>query len=192
MTIDIARLVGAVSRELITREHEGKPARVLAASRTYDTSVEDLWDAMTNPTRLERWFLPVSGDLRLGGRYQLEGNAGGEITACDPPRHLALTWEIGGQTSWVAVRLQRERQATRLRLEHIAHVPDDFWNRYGPGATGVGWEHGLFGLDLHVAGDSISTTEAEAWLATQAGRSFTRRISEGWCEASIRAGTDEA
>ena len=86
MTMDIERLVGAVSRELTTREHEGRPARVLVASRLYDTTIEDLWDALTTAERLQRWFSPISGDLRLGGRYQLEGNAGGEITACEPPR----------------------------------------------------------------------------------------------------------
>ena len=31
---------------------------------------------------------PISGDLRLGGRYQLQGNAGGEILVCEPPQHL--------------------------------------------------------------------------------------------------------
>ena len=193
MTIDIARLVGAVSRELTTREHEGKPARVLVARRTYDTGIDDLWDAITTPARLERWFSPVSGDLRLGGRYQLEGNAGGEVTACDPPHRLGLTWEFGGETSWVVVQLERvDADQTRLRLEHVAHVPDDFWNRYGPGATGVGWEHGLFVLDLLLAGGLVSPKEAEAWLGSDAGKSFTRQISDGWCEASIQAGTDEA
>ena len=44
-----------------------------------------MWDACTDPERIGRWFLPVSGDLRLGGRYQLEGNAGGEILRCEPP-----------------------------------------------------------------------------------------------------------
>lgn len=39
-----------------------------------------MWDACTDPERIPRWFLPISGDLRLNGRYQLEGNAGGAIT----------------------------------------------------------------------------------------------------------------
>ena len=52
--------------------------------------------------------MPVSGDLRLGGRFQLQGNAGGGITRCAPPRHLAVTWEFGGQVSWVDVRLFEE------------------------------------------------------------------------------------
>jgi hypothetical protein len=28
------------------------------------------------PRAHRRWFLPVTGDLRVGGRFQLEGNAG--------------------------------------------------------------------------------------------------------------------
>jgi hypothetical protein len=43
--------------------------------RTYDAPIEDVWDACSDPDRLKRWFSPVSGDLRLGGRFQIEGNA---------------------------------------------------------------------------------------------------------------------
>ena len=84
-------------------ERDGRPARAVTLSRGYATSVEDLWDAVTNPERIPRWFLPVSGELEPGGRYQLEGNAGGLITACEPRSHLALTWEFGEDLSWVEV-----------------------------------------------------------------------------------------
>lgn len=60
--------------------------------------------------------------------YQLEGNASGQITACDPPQALGLTWEFGPALSWVNVRLSEIADGgSRLELEHIAHV-DDFWN----------------------------------------------------------------
>ena len=59
--------------------------KVVELRRSYDADVADVWDACTNPERIPRWFLPISGDLRLGGRFQLEGNAGGEIKECDPP-----------------------------------------------------------------------------------------------------------
>jgi uncharacterized protein YndB with AHSA1/START domain len=101
MQIDVASYIGAVTREVVGREHEGKPARVVVASRSYDTTPDDLWDALTSAERIPRWFLPISGDLKLGGRYQLEGNAGGTITACEPPRRLSVTWEFGGGTTWV-------------------------------------------------------------------------------------------
>ena len=35
--------------------------------RTYATTCEDLWSAVTEPERLARWFAPVSGDLAVGG-----------------------------------------------------------------------------------------------------------------------------
>src|SRR5690606_22050656 len=64
-------------REGAPRDHQGRPARVARLMRSYPTTQDDLWDAITNPERIPRWFMPVSGDLRPGGHYQLEGNAGG-------------------------------------------------------------------------------------------------------------------
>src|SRR5436190_19146572 len=103
MNIDVAGQVGAIVREVQSRQHEGREARVVIASRRFDTSLEDLWDALTSAERIPRWFLPISGELKLGGRYQLQGNAGGTITGCEPPRRLDLTWEFGGGVTWVSV-----------------------------------------------------------------------------------------
>jgi len=99
MQIDIPSYIGAVVRRVEDREQEGTPVRVVVATRRYDTDIDDLWDALTNAERIPRWFLPVSGELRLGGRYQLEGNAGGTIKVCEPPHSLAVTWEFGGGMS---------------------------------------------------------------------------------------------
>ena len=119
---------------------------MVVAQRRYAGTIDEVWDALTNAERIPRWFLPVSGDLRLGGRYQFEGNAGGEITACDPPRMLAVTWEMqADQVSWLTVRLAPAGDRTELELEHVAHVDDAFWDQFGPGAVGVGWDMGLMG-----------------------------------------------
>jgi uncharacterized protein YndB with AHSA1/START domain len=193
MEIDIAKHIGAVSREVASRDVEGRPARVIVATRTYDTTMDDVWDALTSAERIPRWFLPISGDLRLGGRYQLQGNAGGEITRCEPPRHLAVTWEFGGNVSWVTVRLADDPNGgTRLELEHVAHVPDEMWEQFGPGAVGVGWDMTLVGLDLHLAaGAAFDRQAAEAWPASDNGKQFITRASNDWSRASIAAGTDE-
>lgn len=196
MAIDITRVLGAVDRDVTTRDHEGRPARVVGVRRTYPTTRDDLWDALTNPERIPRWFMPVSGDLRPGGHYQLHGNASGDITACEPPRRLALTWVMGDQVSWVTVELSDDPQGgTELRLEHVAHIPEDFWGRFGPGAAGVGWDHALLGLDQHLATEASVTPEtALAWSASDEGRSFVRGSSDAWRLASVAAGTppDEA
>ena len=191
MKIDIPGHIGAVTRAVENRMHDGRPARVVVASRTYDTTIDDLWDALTSQERIPRWFLPVSGDLRLGGRYQLKGNAGGTITACEPPRHVAMTWEYGGEVTWVDVTLAATPDgAAHLELEHIALAPDPRWDEFGPGAVGVGWDMALMGLASHLAsGESVDPKEAMAWLVSEEGKEFVRRTSDDWCRASIASGT---
>ncbi len=189
----IANALGVDFRCFENRDHEGKPARVVVAARTYDTDREDLWDALTNRERIPRWFLPIEGDLKLGGRYQLQGNAGGTITRCDAPSALDLTWEFGGNTSWVTVRLIPEGNRTRLTLEHIVHASDKdaHWARYGPGAVGVGWDLTLHGLDLHLtSGRAVDPTRAHAWMASEDGKAFMRACAEAWAAAHIRGGED--
>ena len=183
--------IGAVSRGISSREHQGRAARVLTAEQTYPAAVEDVWDAITNPERLPRWFLPVQGDLRVGGRYQLVGNAGGTIERCDAPHSLAVTWEYGDEVSWVVVTLTARDDETTMLLEHVAHVDDERWRHYGPGAVGVGWDLALMGLTHHVTtGATIDPEEGAAWATTTEGVGFVERVSEAWAEASAAAGTD--
>ena len=61
MTSDITRSIGAVTREVSSRAHDGRQARVVVASRTYDTAVEDVWDAITNAERIPK---VVPADIR--------------------------------------------------------------------------------------------------------------------------------
>lgn len=182
--MDALRFLGAVTREVRSVEKDGHPARVVAAACSYDTTIHDLWDCITNPERLPRWFLPVSGDLRLGGRYQLQGHAGGEITLCGPPRVLTLTWECGGQTSWVRVELtELSDGGTQLRLEHTVPI-DDHWNRHGPGAVGVGWDLALLGLSRHIAGHALPKQLPDM-------KEVFRSCSEAWLQAALAAGASD-
>jgi len=190
MDLDVTLHLGAVQRSIKSLERDGQPARAVALERTYPTSVDDLWDAITNGERIPRWFLPVSGDLRLGGRYQLKGNAGGEITDCDPPSYLAVTWQFGGAISWVEVRLAAEgKQRARLTLIHTAPV-SDHWNTYGPGAVGVGWELGLLGLAMYLDRPDAEKPDEAAFAASPVGRQFIVGSSEDWGRASISGGTE--
>ena len=103
--IDVNHQISTVDRRVGSRTLPAGEARTMTISRVYDTPADDLWDACTNPERISRWFLPVSGDLREGGRYALEGNASGTIERCEPPHRVDATWEYGGQTSWIEIRL---------------------------------------------------------------------------------------
>lgn len=185
--MDLSAAIDAVHREIRDTTRDGAAARMLVAERTYPAPAADVWDALTNAARIPRWLAPVSGDLRLGGTYQLEGNAGGTITACDPPRHLAVTWEFGGGITWVDVHVTASGDdGTTLRLEHVA-LADDLaqWDEFGPGAVGIGWDLTLLGLAEHLAtGAQVETDPTDA-----AGIEFMRRSSDDWCRADIAFGT---
>ena len=82
MSFDPVTTAGLVTREVRSGIRDGAPTKIAIARRIYPADQADLWDALTNADRIPRWFLPVSGDLRVGGRYQLEGNAGGVVERC--------------------------------------------------------------------------------------------------------------
>ena len=105
MGFDVESHLGAVDRSVSSPMRAGQPARAVTLSRTYATTVEDLWDAVTNGERIPRWFLPVTGELEPGGRYQLAGNAGGVITACKRPSYSrspgsSATTSVGLRCDW--------------------------------------------------------------------------------------------
>jgi uncharacterized protein YndB with AHSA1/START domain len=61
----------------------------------FDTDIDDLWSALTDPRRLARWYGQVGGDLRRGGEFHASipsaGERTGRVDACEPPQRLALT-----------------------------------------------------------------------------------------------------
>ena len=192
--IDIVREIEAAQREVATGRTAAGDGRTVRLRRTFDTPIDEVWDALTSPARISRWFLPISGDFRVGGRYQLEGNAGGEIVDCDRPRRLKVTWVYGepanpADVSELEIRLEPAGDdATTLELDHTAIVPDDRWTMYGPGAVGVGWDGGLLGLSLHLRGGSLA--DPIAWQVSAEGREFFTRSSAEWGAANIAAGVD--
>jgi uncharacterized protein YndB with AHSA1/START domain len=192
--IDVTQQINAVRRRVGTRVLEAGEARTVTISQTYAAAIEDVWDACTSAERIPRWFLPVSGELKLGGRYQLEGNAGGTIEGCDPPKSFFATWEYGGEVSWIEVRFAAEAaDRTRVEIEHIAHVSDERWAEFGPGAVGIGWDSAILGLSLHLSGGpAMSPAEGMAWAGSDEGKRFMRLSGERWCQAHVASGGDEA
>ena len=188
----IPAAIGKVTRKLDKVERNGRSAWRLTATRIYETSVDDAWDALTNPERIPRWFLPISGELHPRGRYQFEGNAGGVVERCDPPARLAVTWEMHGDVSWVEVTLSEAGAGqTRFELVHVAHVPEAIFDQYGPGGVGIGWDLALVGMEKHFATKAaVDPKAAEAWVQSTAGRVYVEACSAAWADASIGAGTD--
>lgn len=188
---DPVAVAGLVAREVRTGKRDGEVTRIAVARRVYPTDQADLWDALTNAERLPRWFLPVSGELKVGGKYQLEGNAGGTVERCEEPERFAVTWEFGGQVSWLEVGLSPAEGGTALELVHEAGVDPEFWSQYGPGAVGVGWDLALMGLGVHLeTGAAVDPEEGMNFPTTPDGLRFTRIAAEGWADAAIADGDD--
>jgi hypothetical protein len=65
-----------------------------------DTDIDNVWSAITDPVRLDRWLGTVEGDLRQGGEYRFhfyasESEGTGRVEACEPSRRLLLTSALG-------------------------------------------------------------------------------------------------
>jgi uncharacterized protein YndB with AHSA1/START domain len=188
--IDIANQLNAIHRQVErqpTADGAGERVSVLLR-RSYDTAAQDVWDALTDPDRLKRWFMPVSGDLRVGGSFQLEGNAGGQILTCEPPRRLRVTF--GDPNSIVELRLTAQGDgATALELEHT--VPIEI-AQSGAGAmwVGPGWDGALLGLGLFLRGEVVGDP-VEAANSPEA-RAFSKESVHAWAAVVEDSGTATA
>ena len=75
--------------------HSAEGKGIVRMEDRFDTDVDDLWSALTDPRRLARWIGEVEGDLRLGGEFRArffatgwEGT--GRVEACEPPQRLRV------------------------------------------------------------------------------------------------------
>lgn len=184
--IDIATQIGAIDRTVSRRtEDDGSETVSVLARRTYRSDPADLWDALTNPERIPRWFLPVSGQFHEGGSFQLEGNAGGRILECAPPTRLKVTF--GGDDSLVELRLAAaEAGSTTLELEHTVPLA---MAQSGAGAlwVGPGWDGMFLALGLFMDG-IVSEDPAAAALSPEA-LAFSGRSVQAWGETVRASGT---
>jgi uncharacterized protein YndB with AHSA1/START domain len=178
--IDILEHINAVQREV---SRTGETVTVLMR-RAYQAEPAEVWDALTDPDRMKRWFMPVSGNLEVGGTFQLEGNAGGEILECEPPKRFKVTF--GGPNSLLELRLLPGADAsTELELEHsMSEAP-------APGGAGAlwvgpGWDGGLLGLALYVTGELPADADPAEMANSAEVISYNEQSVRAWIEA-IRA-----
>ena len=184
--IDIPTQIGAIERSVrrTPRPDGGENVTVLAR-RSYRADLEDTWSALTDPDRIARWFMPISGDLRLGGGFHLEGNASGDILECERPTRFRVTF--GGETSIVEVRLADAGDGTTaLELEHT--VPIEM-AQSGAGAlyVGPGWDGGLLALGLYLSGETIDDPVAAA--TSPEALAFSAESVTAWTDAIRSSGT---
>jgi uncharacterized protein YndB with AHSA1/START domain len=116
----------------------------------YETDIDDLWSALTEPRRLARWYGEVEGDLRPGGEFRghLEGWDGtGRVEACEPPRRLLVTTNADEPYDVLAeATLTADGKQTILVIE-ARGMPVDLTAAYA-----VGWQIHAENLAAYLAG----------------------------------------
>ena len=156
---DLVEELAHVHRMVAASAQDGTDVVRVTMRRTYATDPDDLWSALTDPDQIRRWFMPVTGDLRAGGTFQLEGNAGGEILVCEPPTRLSTTF--GGPESVLTLTLSAKGEETELQLDHT--VPLAMAQSVaGALFVGPGWDGAFVGLAMYVGGDEIGDPQEMA------------------------------
>jgi uncharacterized protein YndB with AHSA1/START domain len=136
----------------------------------YDTDIDDLWSAITDPDRLARWFGQVEGDLRPGGEFRLyvesdDIESTGRVEACEPPRRLVVTRRETEESyrrgqgvppfdAATEVTLTSDGEQTILIIE-VRGMPVDKIAFFG-----AGWQIHAENLAAHIAGRDPDDTEA--------------------------------
>ncbi|OZM70574.1 polyketide cyclase [Amycolatopsis antarctica] len=175
--------------EVLRRVGFDDTTNVVTLTQAFATTAEDLWDACTTPERLARWFEPVEGSLRLGGRYRMaDSGTVGTIETCDPPHALTITWEHGGDTSRVSATIEETEPGTAtLTVSHYGDN-DEHWQEYGPAAGGGGWDAAFLGLRMLIDEPGSTLDEVMRAMNSEEGRRFVSDVAEQWSLAYQRAG----
>jgi uncharacterized protein YndB with AHSA1/START domain len=123
--------------------------------RHYDADINDVWSAVIDPDRMERWIGRWSGDPSTGSVdfvMTAEGVTEGQpvtVSACTPPRHLAVVLPSPDGPWPITVDLAEEDGGTTLRFVHLLAEP------YDASSVGPGWQYYLDRLGAVIADEQI-------------------------------------
>jgi uncharacterized protein YndB with AHSA1/START domain len=141
---------------------EGKG--VVRMEDRFDTDIDDLWSAITDPGRLARWLGTVEGDLRLGGEFHAHYYASGwegtgRIEVCEPPHRLLV--EVKDETS-------RGEGTVEVVLIPAGHGTMLVWEECGMpvehlAAYGAGIQIHVEDLADHIAGHERRADVTPRW-----------------------------
>lgn len=189
MDFNFDRIASNISRQVASFEQDSKPLRKVLLSCDLAETKKVVWESLTDPEKLGKWFQHVTGDLKLGGRFQIHDNAAGTVVSCKSGESFSITWEFAGDVSWVDVSLVAlEHSSVRLSISHTMNF-SEHWTHYGPGATGVGWELSLYGLAFFLLHPDEQKFDEMEFVSSPMGKSTIEESSEGWAQADITSGT---
>jgi uncharacterized protein YndB with AHSA1/START domain len=143
---------------------------IVRIEERYDSTIDDLWSALTDPDRLARWHGKVEGNLRPGGAFSVYVEAddvmsAGRVEACEPPRRLLVTTRETDESyqkgqgvppfdEVIEVTLTTDGDQTILIAE-VKGIPLNVLAAYG-----VGWQIHAENLAAYLAGRERGDTQA--------------------------------
>ncbi|MGH7608353.1 MAG: SRPBCC domain-containing protein [Candidatus Dormibacteria bacterium] len=167
------------------RSQEGKG--VVRIEDSFDTKIDDLWSAITDPGRLAHWHGQVEGSLRPGGEFRLylesdDWEGTGRVEACQPPRRLLVTTRESDESSRkgggaapfdevLEATLTADGDQTALVIE-VLGIPLDKIAFYG-----AGWQIHAENLAAYLAGRERGDIEARWEELVPAYRDLAANVS---------------
>lgn len=136
---------------------------VVRIEERFDTGIDEVWSALTEPARIAQWYADVDGDLRVGGEFKTHVFASGAegtwlVAACDAPRAFTLVSTESEDSHQLT--LTADGDGTVLVYEHHG-VPLDLLFAYGAGE-----QIHVEDLGAHLAGRERVDDEAR-WAALE-------------------------
>jgi uncharacterized protein YndB with AHSA1/START domain len=119
------------------RSAEGKG--VVRMEDRFDTELEEVWAALTDPRRLASWLGEVEGDLRLGGEFRTHFFASGwegtgRVEACEPPqRVLVVTKHANASEEQTVEAVLTADGAQTILVWEERGMPVELLGAYGAG-----------------------------------------------------------
>jgi uncharacterized protein YndB with AHSA1/START domain len=163
-------MTGSASARILGTLGSADGRGVVRIEDRYDTGIDDLWSAITDPARLARWFAEVSGDLRPGGEVRLyihgpQMHTIGRVEACEPPRRLRVTHHESDESyqegqgaapfdEVIEATLTADGDQTILTIQ-VQGMPLDMVQFYG-----AGWQVHAENLAAVLAGGERDDSEA--------------------------------
>ena len=175
-------------------------ADTLQLTRFFKVPPAQVFDALTQPAQLMRWFGPrgctcpaVALDVRVGGRYRVEmhgddsGNVmvlAGEYREIVPAQKLVFTWvwaqgAMAGVETLVSITLKPKPGGTEVTVQH-AGLPSG----YEVEMHAKGWSSSWDCLDDHLA-DKPKVPIARPLLLGDPRSTYTRSARMGFEEKGI-------
>ena len=144
----------------------------------FDTGIDEVWSALTDPQRLAHWYGEVEGDLQVGGEFRAHVHASGwegtgRVEECERPRRFRVVSKDPDEPNENSeeVTLTGEGDQTILVVEQRGLPLELLW------AYGAGLQIHVEDLAAHIAGRERVDAKARFAELEPAYRDLAAQVS---------------